>query len=434
MRWLLVSSQHHASHGGIGTYVDRFVRSAAAAGWAVDLITRPGAQQPPARTIIAIVTSDQHAEFELRMPALRRLERIRPYRYGLWARAVAHAIGNLHMEYDAIEFVDCQGEGVVALCDRKVRRHCGSIPMLVHAHTPMYVEERINQADETRFGRTIYHAWERQALANADGIIATSRTLLEQLPANGPTACIPYPIDADDTIYPQGDRAAVIVYVGTLQPRKGAYLLIESWNRLFAEQVNVRGVIVGADTMTGPNGTSMLNWLQSRVQPEHRHRVTFAGVMNHDDVRRTMAGASLVVVPSVLESFSFAAAEALLCGTPVLVSDAVGIAEHIPMLPRFAAGSVEACARLQRSMLMNMGQSLRHAQQCQQHMLKVCSGETTLRLRAAFVNTVRTQSRAAAELYDAAGEMDGFLNSIEAAERTVAAATDSNAKSYMAHT
>lgn len=41
MRWLLVSAQHHPTHGGIGTYVQRFVACAAKAGWQVDLLTRP---------------------------------------------------------------------------------------------------------------------------------------------------------------------------------------------------------------------------------------------------------------------------------------------------------------------------------------------------------------------------------------------------------
>ena len=51
MRWLIVSSMHHSSHGGIGAYVAQFVEHATAAGWRVDLVTRPSDVLPPGAVI-----------------------------------------------------------------------------------------------------------------------------------------------------------------------------------------------------------------------------------------------------------------------------------------------------------------------------------------------------------------------------------------------
>src|SRR5215510_13869572 len=89
MRWLLVSSQHHPMHGGIGTYVSRFVQCASAAGWNVDLVTRPSDVLPRQGNIHEVTTLDQDPSFDERVSALRQAERIRPYRYALWSKATA---------------------------------------------------------------------------------------------------------------------------------------------------------------------------------------------------------------------------------------------------------------------------------------------------------------------------------------------------------
>ena len=141
MRWLLVSSQHHPSHGGIGAYVARFVGVARAAGWTIDLMTRPGALHPPGATVHEVTTPDMLDDFAARLPALRRIERVRPYRYALWSRAVAERLSSIDGDFDAIEFVDSQAEGFVAIGGRQLRGRFarGGAPMLIHAHTPMFV-------------------------------------------------------------------------------------------------------------------------------------------------------------------------------------------------------------------------------------------------------------------------------------------------------
>ena len=77
MRWLLVSSQHHPSHGGIGAYVARFMAAAVEAGWEIDLVTRPSLLHPVRATVHEIATTDMDESFAGRLQRLRRIERIR---------------------------------------------------------------------------------------------------------------------------------------------------------------------------------------------------------------------------------------------------------------------------------------------------------------------------------------------------------------------
>src|SRR5262245_14788480 len=107
MRIVLVSSQHHPAQGGIGAYVAEFVDVACEAGWTVQLITRPGPLLPQGCKPLLVTTADAQPQFSKHVVALRQIERIRPYRYGLWSLAVARRLLDLDELPDVVEFVDC---------------------------------------------------------------------------------------------------------------------------------------------------------------------------------------------------------------------------------------------------------------------------------------------------------------------------------------
>src|SRR5262249_49934344 len=65
-------------------------------------------------------------------------------------------------------------------------------------------------------------------------------------------------------------------------------------------------------------------------------RVKFTGFLDLHAKKEAFVDASVVVVPSRSEVFTIAAIEALLCGTPILLSSACGINE-IPSIAKAAA-------------------------------------------------------------------------------------------------
>ncbi|MBT8485890.1 MAG: glycosyltransferase, partial [Phycisphaerae bacterium] len=227
-RYVLVSVDHDASHGGIGTYVQHVVPALAAAGWEVHLITRPGPTAPAAAHLHAVRTIDREPGFAERVTRLRTLDRIRPYRYGLWALAVAERLLTLPFEPAVVEFVDSRAEGIVALRSRRVRGAMPRTSMIISAHTPMGVIETMNGDDPTRFGRARYHGWERAALAAADGVITPSRALRDHLTLASPTLVSPHPFPVpprpDDACDVRGEDVLV---AASLQPAKG----VEDWAR-----------------------------------------------------------------------------------------------------------------------------------------------------------------------------------------------------------
>lgn len=415
MRWLLVSAQHHPTHGGIGTYVQRFVACATKAGWQVDLLTRPSDRLPEGATPHLIETLDAQPEFASRIEGLRAIERIRPYRYGLWAKAVAEALLTLRGRFDAIEFVDSQAEGYAALTSDRVGERLRGTPMVMHAHTPMWIDERIAGADPGRFGRSIYHRWERDAIAAADGVLCTSSRLVAELPARRPPTVLPYPIEIAERPPQPIERRGEILLVGAVQPRKGVEVWARSLNEVLARNPSARAVLIGPDTPTAPNGGSMVAFVREIVAPALRDRFDWLGALAHQAVMERIARASLLVVPSLFESFSFAAAEALDRGTPTVVSDCVGIAEHVDGLVTVPTGDSAALAAAQCDVLADPARARSAALAARESLRVRCSGAEHLRRRQIFLGEL-PRSREPQTGVDTLDALDAFLADVEARE------------------
>lgn len=414
MKWLLVSRQHAPAHGGIGTYVQRFCQAARSRGWHVELMTQPGDEWPPCARVHEVRTADMDETFAIRVPELRRRHVIRPYRYALWSVAVAERLQRIAGDFDAIEFVDCQAEGFAAIGSETVRRRHARSAFIVHAHTPMWVEESINGADATIFGRGIYHDWERRALSLADGVIVTSRTLGEAI---GPVAniiVIPYPME-DDAPPSRSPREQRIVLIGSVQPRKGVDVWAQSLNEVLLTHPKATAMLIGPDTPSAPDGGSMAAHVRQLLDRRVVDRFHWPGSLHHDQVRDLVATSALLVVPSRLESFSFAAAEALLAGTPVIVSDRTGIAEHVASLPVVPHDDPGAWADVQTSALDDPIAAMAIAADCRREMLRSCSPESVSAKREQMIGELPRQGsiQRVAATGDCLAEMSAFIAGVD---------------------
>ncbi len=422
MHCLLVSAQHHPADGGIGAAVAAFTAAASGEGWRVDLVTRGGDPMPPAAGVHVVETPDERPAFRRRVGPLRRIDRIRPYRQGLWSLAVARKLLEIDVRPDVIEFVDAAAEGVVALSSRRVRERFAGVPMIVHAHTPLFVEDAVNGQDPSRFGRPLYHRWERRALRAADGVIVTSRRLAERL-GRSDAAVIPYPLVAlpdaglDDDRDPGDER---IVLVGTVQPRKGVDTWARSLGRVLRARPRARAELIGRDTPTGPGGGSMADYARSCVDAHVRHRFRWLGALPHDAVIRALRAAALVVAPGRFDSFGLAAAEAMLLARPVVVSDRTGLAEVVPDVATFRTGDADGLAAAQLRVLEDPPAALRRAAALRRVLLEHCHPRRHLERRQAFVRSIAaSRRRPLQDGRDTIDRMHRYLEAVESAERTV---------------
>lgn len=113
----------------------------------------------------------------------------------------------------------------------------------------------------------------------------------------------------------------IILYVGRIHKRKGIDFLIKSFSRLVKELDGIELVLVGPDEGFRDDLERLA------LDLEIRNNVKFVGYIN--DVFEAYIDADVLVYPSIHEIFGLVPFEAIMCGTPVIVTDDCGCGEII---------------------------------------------------------------------------------------------------------
>ncbi len=124
--------------------------------------------------------------------------------------------------------------------------------------------------------------------------------------------------------YPELRGQRVWLFLGRIQEKKGCDLLIRAFAKVAATDSSIRLVL------TGPDQTGWTKTLQAlAAELAVAERLLWTGMLSGDVKWGMLRLAETFVLPSHQENFGLAVAEALACGTPVLISDKVNIWREI---------------------------------------------------------------------------------------------------------
>ena len=118
------------------------------------------------------------------------------------------------------------------------------------------------------------------------------------------------------------ENQRLVLFLGRVSFIKGLDLLVRAFGEFAETHPDVRLVIAGPDDQDGCR--EEIIGLVDKLKL--KRCVSFTGPLYGEEKLQALADADLFVLPSQYESFGNAAAEAIACGLPVLVTDGCGIA------------------------------------------------------------------------------------------------------------
>jgi glycosyltransferase involved in cell wall biosynthesis len=123
--------------------------------------------------------------------------------------------------------------------------------------------------------------------------------------------------------YPRLKNKRYILFLGRLHRIKGLDLLIKAFSEIVKEK-DLQLVLAGPDTYG--YGKQLKKWVEDFSLED---RVVFTGMISGNDRVSALHNAEIFVLSSYSENFGMAIVEAMACGTPVVITDKVGIANEI---------------------------------------------------------------------------------------------------------
>ncbi len=143
-------------------------------------------------------------------------------------------------------------------------------------------------------------------------------------------------LGVDHALFGHGDKLAarraarlpesgpIVLYVGRIQPLKGLYLAVQSFEKVLELHPDSHLVVVG-----GPSGHLGEEELARCLALARRRGFTSRLILRDPEPHLRLASyyraSDLVVVPSRTESFGLVALEAMACGTPVVAASVGGL-------------------------------------------------------------------------------------------------------------
>jgi D-inositol-3-phosphate glycosyltransferase len=320
--------------GGMNVYVVELSRRLAALGVQVDVITRASSSELPPTVELTPGVTVRHVTagpFE----GLAKED--------LPAQLCAFTAGLLRIEaarepgfYDLVHSHYWLSGQVAWLAAER-----WDVPFVHTMHTMAKVKN-LTLADDDTPEPVAREIGEAQVVAAADRLVANTdeegEALVELYDAD-PGRVVTVPPGVDLELFRPGPRsgarrrlglpedAAVLLFVGRIQPLKAPDVLLRAVARLLQEQPSLRGRLV-VPVVGGLSGSGLAH-PDSLYGLAHRlglaDVVRFTAAVPQPDLPDWFRAADLTVVPSYSESFGLVAIESQACATPVVAASVGGL-------------------------------------------------------------------------------------------------------------
>lgn len=334
MHIVLVNSEYPSltgqGQGGIATYTYTMADALKSQGHTVHILLRQGVSedQIPGNCIPAFYAYE---------PPTGLIKRIQ-YRFQNdpvhWeeghARGLQNKLLKLHAQdkIDIVEIPEFGGAG--ASCTAPL-----PFPIVINFHMSSALVDEINGVKPDK-KRLIQYSFEEKTVKNASGYRCPSEAIqTDVLRRYGiyqkKIALIPNPVSSRpfDAIekHHTGDLRFHILFIGRLERRKGAEILLKGIKEILRIDDTIHITIAGETEINGTDGYRDV--IERVLNQQQRQRIWFLGPVDRSKLFILYCRSSILVAPSLYENAPYSILEAMSAGLPVVASSSGGIPEII---------------------------------------------------------------------------------------------------------
>lgn len=202
-----------------------------------------------------------------------------------------------------------------------------TIPLVIRLHTPLKIWLEYNNND---FGESkdLILNWEGQMLNNANVITACSKLIknavVKQYNINNNIIVIPNPYNGADFRVDSTKENTNLIYVGSLEQRKGVLLLAQALNEVMDKFRDNIIYIVEKDTKRNIRNISSKKCMLEMIDKKYHYRVKFIGQVDNDRVNYYLNKSCVAIFPSIFDNYPYTILEAMASGKHIVCSDNIG--------------------------------------------------------------------------------------------------------------
>ena len=358
MHIVLINPEHPSpsgnDHGGIATYTYCMANALAAEHHTVSILARRGTIPDTLNTAVRFYTVDPLPDRPIKQFRDRFRHSPLVHEEGV-SRAMEQKVGeiNRRQTVDIVEIPEYSGLAWAFIRVRNRNRY----RIVIHFHTPSALVDQLNNVIVSKFHRQI-HAFEFRALKNAHAYKSPSRAMINEatrlfsIPAESITL-VPHPLALElfSRIVRTDNLGGhyQILFVGRLECRKGAELLLQSIDSILNLDPRIQISFAG-ETLIG-NALNYRDAIERSLSETSRGRIWFLGPISRGRLPLLYSRSSLLIIPSLFENAPYTLFEAMAAQLPVVASDGGGMGEIIShgsnglLFKRGDANSFIACIK-----------------------------------------------------------------------------------------
>lgn len=248
--------------------------------------------------------------------------------YFNYRKKVAKKILKIHKKYN-IDLIETPDWGAETIFLRKKI----NIPIVVRLHTPLKVWLKYNN---NNFGQIKNYMlkWEEKNLLKADLVTCCSNFLKSEIEKNfsikNKIEVIYNPMNNKNFYCDKKvKKEDSLLFVGSLEERKGILVLAKALNIIFHKQPNLIIKFIGKDTNRNSYNKSTKQVIYSLVEKQYHKNLCFLGQLPNNQLNQYYNNSRVAIFPSLFDNLPYVVLEAMSTGIYVIGSKNSGMIEMI---------------------------------------------------------------------------------------------------------